>query len=201
MEKKGRDRIKFSNIDIFEFMGGVVKKHTRYHQSDFLIDKEMMIRATYSQEQQEKTFIWLCRTSGTWCLLERNVFLKDTSENKIFNFYAEQTDDLILAFVIEIKSKCGSPVTGDIYVLDHKKHYQHVKETSINAETVLLKYEHGERIQRADIPIDIYPDMGYGELKSIQYQPHSQKELSGLLSRERQERKRFKESDPYSYAL
>ena len=87
MAKRIKSNTKFSNVDILDFMKKVVEKHTRYYQSDFVIDKETLRRAAVRQEHQEKTFIWLCRTHGTWCLLERNVFLKDTSEYIKFNLY------------------------------------------------------------------------------------------------------------------
>ncbi len=79
-------KIRFSDIDTIRFMGRVVKIHTRHYQSDFDMDKEMLWGAA---GQQDKSFIWLCRTAGTWLLYERDVFLKGTSANNIFNFYAE----------------------------------------------------------------------------------------------------------------
>lgn len=62
-----------------------------------------------------------------------------------------------------------------------------------------MQYEHGYRTQSADDRISGYPDMEYGKLLSIQYQPHSQEELTDLLWSERQERGRFKEGNPSEY--
>ena len=72
MASRIKNRTKFSNVDILSFMGNVVQKHTKHYQSDFEIDREMLTEAADRQEQQDKTFIWLCRTAGTWLLLERN---------------------------------------------------------------------------------------------------------------------------------
>lgn len=102
MARRIKSRIKFSNVDILSFMGNVVQKHTKHYQSDFETDRKILTEAADRQEQQDKTFIWLCRTAGTWLLLERNTFLKDTREFNTFSFYAEQTSDLILAYVVEI---------------------------------------------------------------------------------------------------
>lgn len=49
-------------MDILEFMGQVVEKHTKHYQSDFEIDEKMLLEVVDRQEQQDKTFIWLCRT-------------------------------------------------------------------------------------------------------------------------------------------
>lgn len=199
MARRIKSNVKFSNVDILSFMGNVVQKHTRYYQSDFEIDKEILHRAAETQEQHDKTFIWLCRTAGTWLLLERNTFLKDTREFNTFSFYAEQTSTPILAYVIEITGGAKGSVVGNIYVLDYPEHYSHVRSVSLIAETAVMQYEHGCRTQSADERISGYPDMEYGKLQSVQCQPHSQEELAGLLWNERQERKCFKEGNPSAY--
>ena len=67
MVDMGKKNIKFSNINILEFMNQVVKKHTRHYQSDFEIDREILQEAAQRRERQDMTFVWLCRTCGTWC--------------------------------------------------------------------------------------------------------------------------------------
>lgn len=199
MANRIKSKVKFSNVDILAFMGNVVQKHTKHYQSDFEIDEKILREAADRQEQRDKTFIWLCRTAGTWLLLERNIFLKDTREFNTFSFYAEQTSDLILAYVIEVIGDAQDSVMGNVYVLDYPEHYSHVHSVSLKAETVVMQYEHGCRTQSADDRISGYPDMEYGKLQSVQYHPHSQEELTGLLWNERRERKCFKEGNPSAY--
>lgn len=187
MARRIKSMVKFSNVDILEFMGKVVEKHTQYYQSDFQIDEEILRKAAVSGKQQDKTFVWLCRTHGTWCLLERNVFLKGTRENSTFSFYMEQTREPVLAFVVEITSDVQNSITGNVYALDYAEYYKHVQSVSFNAETVLVQYEHGCRVRKADERIDGYPDTEYGRLVSVQYQPDSEEALIELLQRERQE--------------
>lgn len=199
MARRIKSRTKFSNVDILSFMGDVVQKHTRHYQSDFEIDKEILTKAADRQEQQDKTFVWLCRTAGTWLLLERNTLLKDTREFNTFSFYAEQTSDPILAFVVEVTGGAQGSVMGNIYALDYMAHYKHIQTASLKSETVVMQYEHGCRTKSADDRISGYPDMEYGKLLSVQYHPHSQEELRELLRNERQERKCFKEGNPSEY--
>lgn len=199
MAKRIKSKTKFNNVDILDFMKRVVEKHTCYYQSDFEIDKEILHRAAKKQEQQDKTFIWLCRTAGTWLLRERNVFLKGAREFNTFSFYTEQSSDLILAYVIEVTGGAKDSIIGNVYVLDYPEHYKHVQTVSLKAETVVMQYEHGCRTQSADDKISGYPDMDYGKLQSVQFQPHSQEELTELLWNERQERRRFKEGTPSAY--
>ena len=192
-------KMKFSDIDMIPFMGRVVQKHTRHYQSDFEIDKKMLRESAGRQDKQDNVFLWLCRTAGTWLLSERNVFLKDTSENNIFNYYAEQSSGSVLAFAVKVKKAVGDAVIGDIYVLDYPAHYRHIQSAGLSAETVILRYERGERIVKADAVPGACPDMEYGKLMSIRYLPHKQEELEELLWRERQERERYKEGNPDAF--
>ena len=125
-------KMKFSDIDMIPFMGRVVQKHTRHYQSDFEIDKKMLRESAGRQDKQDNVFLWLCRTAGTWLLSERNVFLKDTSENNIFNYYAEQSSGSVLAFAVKVKKAVGDAVIGDIYVLDYPAHYRHIQSVGLS---------------------------------------------------------------------
>ena len=191
--------IRFSDIDMIRFMGRVVQIHTRHYQSDFDIDKKILLEAAGQQDGQDQSFIWLCRTAGTWLLPERDVFLKGTNANDIFNFYVEQTSDPVLALAIKVKRAIADTVIGDIYVLDYPAHYRHIQSVGLSAETVMLQYERGERMMGVDAMPGSYPDMEYGELVSLRYLPHEQEDLKELLWRERQERERYEEGDPDAF--
>lgn len=193
------DHMKFSHVDLLAFMGYVVQKHTKHYQFDFEIDKEMLWTSMQQKETQDQTFLWLCRTAGTWLLPERDVFLRGTSENNTFRFYAEQSVDSIFAFAVRATDVVKSSIIGDVYVLDYRAYYTHVCNVSICTETVLLQYEHGIRIEKSDFAIKNYTDAEYGKLLSVQYQPHSQKKLEELLQKEQQERDKFPEGDPGIY--
>lgn len=196
-----KDKIKFCNVDLLAFMEQILQRHTKWYRSDFEIDKKMLWESTKQQEQQNCTFLWLCRMAGTWLLPERNILLRGTSENNTFNFYAEQKFDSILCFVVRITNVIKESLIGDMYILDYNEYHAHVCNVSICAETVLLQYEHGNRIEKADFIIKNYTDTEYGRLLSIQYHPQSQKELEELLKKEQQERNRFQEEDASSYIL
>ena len=198
MKNNNKNKVKFSNVDVLSFMSEVVQKHTKYYQSDFEIDKEILLEAADKQEQQDKTFVWLCRTHGTWCLHERDVFLKDTREYNTVRFYREQTTEPILAFIVEVISAATS-VIGNISVVDYSAYYNHVYTVSLATKTILFQYEHGCRIREAEATMNGYPDIEYGKLLSIQHQPYSQEELIRVLWKEQQERKRFVEGNPKKY--
>lgn len=199
MKNNSKNKVKFSNVDILSFMNEVVQRHTKYYASDFEIDKEILLEAAEKQEKQEKTFVWLCRECGTWCLQERDVFLKDTREYNTLKFYKEQTTEPILVFIIEVMNATATSVIGNVYALNYEEYFHHVVSTALPTKSILFQYERGCRIKDAEAIIDGYPDMEYGKFLSIQHQPYSQEQLAGVLRREKQERKCFIEGNQQEY--
>lgn len=194
-----QDQRCFRDIDIIGFMGRVVQRHTRHYQSDLQIDEMTLQRVAGCKEQQDVTFIWMCRTLGTWLLPERDVLLKGTSGNNIFTYYIEQTNAPVLVFAIKVMGIKGGLIIGDIYALDYPAYYDHVCSVMLKAETVILQYEHGIRIKRAEDMITSHPDAEYGRCLSIRYQPHQQEDLDRLLQREWREREHLRAGDADTY--
>ena len=192
-------QICFKGIDILGFMGRVVQRHMRHYQSDFQVDEMTLQRVAGCKEQQDVTFIWMCRTLGTWLLPERDVLLRGTSENNIFAFYVEQTDDPVLVFAIKVRGIKSGRIIGDIHALDYPAYYGHVCAVAVRAETVLLQYERGIRIKMADDTITSHPDADFGRYLSIRYQPHQQEDLDRLLQRVWEDRGCSSEGDVDTY--
>lgn len=186
---------KFRNVDILEMMGRIVDVHTAHYKLDYEIDKEMLKAAAGKKEEQDRIFLWMCRENGTWCLRERDVFLKDTREYNTFCFYAEQTGEPVLVYAVEAKGISDGIVAGDIYALDYSQHYEYVKKAAINPGSVTLVYENGERRQAVGKAVTGYGDDELGRFLSLEYQPDSPRELKELLWNERYRRGHFADGD------
>lgn len=182
---------KFENVDILKSLKAIMQTHTQHYQSDFEIDIETLKQAAKSQNPEDKKYLWLCRTSGTWCLRERDIFLKDSREYNTFCFYAEQTRDKILTYVVELTGIDRGKVTGNLYELDYLKHYQHVKDASLPMGNTKLVYEHGERTQEAEQRISGGADPALGKFLHFEEQPKDPAALRGILWDEQYHRDHF----------
>lgn len=182
---------KFENVDILKSIKAIMQTHTKHFQSDFDIDVETLKEAAKSQSPEDKKYLWLCRPAGTWCLRERDTFIKDTREHNTFCFYAEQTSDKILAYAVEVASVERGKVTGNLYELDYQKHYQHVKAASLPAGDTKLIYEQGERTQEAGQRISVNADSALGKLLYFEAQPKDPAALRGVLWDEQYNRDHF----------
>ena len=103
---------KFENVDILKSLKAVMQTHTEHFQSDFQIDVKILKQAAKSPNPEDKKYLWICRPAGTWCLRERDTFIKDTREHNTFCFYAEQTRDKILAYGSLWRTPTKQSLTG-----------------------------------------------------------------------------------------
>ena len=174
---------KFENVDILKSLKAIMQTHTQHYQSDFEIDIETLKQAAKSQNPED--------TSGTWCLRERDTFLKGSREHNTFCFYAEQSRDKILAYAMELTGIDRGKVTGNLYELDYQKHYQHVKDVSLLTGNTKLVYEHGERTQEAGQRISGDADPALGKFLHFEEQPKDPAALRGILWDEQYHREHF----------
>ena len=127
---------KFENVDVIASLEAIMKQNTAFYQSDFDIDKQILQKAAVSPVPEDKRLLWFSRPSGTCCFRERDVFLKDTRQHNTWRFYGEQTRDTILAYAVELTGTEQGKIKGNLYELDYPKHFKHVINVSVCADSV-----------------------------------------------------------------
>ena len=131
---------KFEQVDVLDSLEKIMLTNTEYYRSDFQYDKEILRAAARKQSADDRTYLWMSRPSGTWCLRERDTYLKDSREHNTWKFYGEQTRDKILAYVVEVTGITDGKVIGNLYPLDYQEHFRHVKECAISGDTSEMHY-------------------------------------------------------------
>ena len=186
---------KFEDVDVFASLEAILKQNTGFYQSDFDIDKQIIAEKAASPRKEDKTLLWLSRPSGTYCFRERDVFISDTAPHNTWRFYKEQTRDPILAYAVELTGTEDGKIKGNLYELDYEKHYERVKDNTVDAGTVTLVYEHGTREQPADQRFDGYPDPQLGKFERFEVQPKDPEALQSLVREEKESRDKLKPRD------
>jgi len=182
---------KLLNVNVLDIMQRIVDRHTKHYKTDFNYDAETIKESVLKPKQEDRTFIWLCRVSGTWLLRERDVFIQGTRENNTLRFYAGQAEDAILVYAIEASATDGSDVYGNIYGLNYRDFHDRVKTSAVPAGSIVLHYEHGQRIQPPSEHFGFYPDKEFGKFKRYEFMPESQEQLETALQKEKMYRSHF----------
>ena len=186
---------KFENVDVIASLEAIMKQNTAFYQSDFDIDKQILRKAAVSLIPEDKRLLWFSRPSGTCCVRERDVFLKDTRQHNTWRFYGEQTRDKILAYAVELTGTEQEKIKGNLYELDYLQHFREVIEKSIPADNYTLIYEHGERVQEAGRYFDGNPDPQLGKFERFEAQPNDLEALKALLREQQHSRKQHRPGD------
>ena len=195
---KGAGIKKFGEVDVLKTLGVIMETNTEYYKSDFEQDIKILTDAARKGKTaalRERTFLWMSRPCGTWCLQERDVFLKASQGYNVWTFYGEQTHDNILAYIVEVSGIEDGKVMGSLYELDYRKHFQHVKDTALPAEQIKSIYEHGTRIQEAGKNISRRDESQLGKLIFWEHLPNNPDDKEALLCRERRSRERLRLGD------
>ncbi len=192
MKKKELYGLKFEGVDLFDVMGSIVDSHVEHYRSDFDIDRQILLEAAGKKDRADRTWLWLCRTCGTWLLRERDVFICGTRENQTFRFYAEQSPEGVTAYAVEVSGMEGDAVIGNLYTLDYARHYRHVVSAAQKAGGILFVYEDGQKLKPADSHIYGCDDEDYGKFRHFEFQPESMDSLAQILAGERSRRNAFK---------
>lgn len=139
MSKAGKrvENVKFECVDIIDIMGRVLDVHTEHYRSDFDIDKKILWSASAKEERQDRTYVWMCRKSGTWLLRERDVYIRDTRENNTFRYYLEQTSEPVILLIVEVTGYTAHTVIGNLYTADYKGYYDHVMKEMLPVESIV----------------------------------------------------------------
>ena len=183
--------VKFEDVDVLDALGKIMELHTKHYKEDFDLDKELIAKMAISENTEDRRLLWMSRTCGTYTLREREVYLQDSYENKVWNFYHEQTKDPILAYALNLKGIRDGKVTGDICPLNYTAHVERTKLLTCPITQVTVFFEDGASsiIPYASRRQKINElSAEHGAPKSMYYAPESERELSAILSRERLKR-------------
>lgn len=115
-------------IEIIPFLSRVVQENTHAYQEDFDYDVRKITRAVQESNMEDRTFYWMSRPCGTWCVKERNVFLRETEEHAIWTYYESSrmeyapTESLLPAIGTEPPLEMCSPcITESRYSVSSRR--------------------------------------------------------------------------------
>lgn len=188
---------KHTEVDLYKALGGVVEKNTVFYKEDFEIDKQIIQRAAESDDPDEKRLLWLSRKSGTQCLNEREAFIRDTRDFNTWQFYAQQTDDHIIAFVVEPYFVQGKAAIGNLYEIDFREHAAEMAKKAVSVSEKEITFE-DSFITRTPFKVGWGTISGlieeHGNIVKQVSIPQDPEKLHDVLSEQRQKRYGLKEA-------
>lgn len=173
-------------ISLIAFLDEVVSRNTQHYKSDFELDAQKLRDALDSPNQDERVFYFMSRPNGTWCVLERDAFLRESDGYKIWTHYANMPAG-IEAYRIVITGQCGTAPMGYVVKLNYWEQVQRVIKAALPIENVELSFYSGEKVR---IPLEQYRRhreeifFEYGAIQNFRNCPQSEAELYRIISME-----------------
>lgn len=125
----------------------------------------------------------MSRRSGTWCLKEREVFLRDTGAFSTWTYYEKDAAE-IQAYRITVTGCREGTVIGDIFPLNYTEHVRRVKQNALSIQFVTASFQDGSIMTMEH---DEYCrgkaalQARHGKITEIVYSPKSEAELTHTL--------------------
>ena len=172
-----------SPIDLLPFLARVMEQNTRSYRSDFDFDVGTLTKASYALNREDRIFYWMSRPTGTWCVKEREVFLRETVAYSIWTHYAD-TPEGIKAYRVTVTGQREGRVVGLVHPLDYKEQVRRVQRDALPTVSMTIQYEDGHTITVPcqDDPKGIATILpGHGGVRHIRYAPENEAELQEAI--------------------
>lgn len=96
---------------------------------------------------------------------------------------------------MELTGKVGGKIRGNLYELDYPQHFRHVAAEAVQADTIILHYEKGNREQAASLYFDGPPDPKLGAFLRYEAKPNEPENLREVLRQEQKGREQLAPGD------
>lgn len=177
--------------DILTFLEKVVQKNTVAFSEDFNVDRIVLQASTQETDMEHRSFLWLSRPHGTWCVPEREAFLRGSSAYDVWTFYADQPKG-IMAYRIVVDGFRDSKLAGRVVPLDYAKQVQRVVKSALPIAKVQYR-DKDEYLCECRYSTFCHDVMRSEKgIHDIRYVPESEAELQKLLSLEHRMEKQDK---------
>lgn len=181
-------------IDLLDFLSRVVLENTRAYQSDFEQDVKTLVRAAEETNMENRVFYWMSRPCGTWCVKEREVFLRDSEAYHIWTHY-EAMPEGIRAYRVVVTGRQDGRIIGDVYPFHYREQVQRVMQAALPIAIVEAAYPNG---YTAAMTHDEFKKCKgrlydrYGRPERIRYAPENEAELTKQIMLEHRFQKGWK---------
>ena len=117
-------------------------ENTTSYREDFAQDVAILKEAANSTKIEDRTFYWLSRPCGTWCIKEKDIFLKDSLPYNIWTYY-ESEHEHIKAFRVVIERTEGRKLIGQLIPFDYGANIQRIRKAALPIWSISGEYVDG----------------------------------------------------------
>ena len=174
--------------DILHTLSKVLSENTTSYQSDFEFDVNTLLESADKPKKEDRTYYWLSRPCGTWCLKEKKVFLKGSGAYNIWTHYDVEHESF-RAFRVVVEEKDGNRLMGEVIPFDYGESVKRIQKAAL--PYVYISGEFGDGTTFSKMPYAEYASdeflrvrVQHGGLKRCELYPENEDELKLRIAQE-----------------
>lgn len=187
--------LKFENVDIEKCLRSVMEKNTKHYQSDFDFDVGTFQHIAQAPAANKLVLYWMSRPSGTWCFMERDLFIRDSQAFHTWQYYKDSRDT-ILSYAVEITGMSAEGhIMGNLYTQDYREVTKHLECAAQNAASVSIRFEGQSEPMKFSYTdyknnsLSIHAR--FGKAETFRLEPEDPLLLKDILQKEKMNRQKF----------
>ena len=177
---------KLINVNVIDVLSQISKINTKHYQeTDFAFDTEIFREAAISDKDEQKHFIWITRRCGTNTLRESRIFVEDSYDRNVLEFYLE--NEQVFAYYVDITGlDKNNNVIGNIYECNLHELNDLLKNNSFKTKSYVYYFEN-ETVTREEDEYNydwlssVKESNEFGKYLGYDIEVHDEYELKNLL--------------------
>ena len=188
---------KLVNVNVIDVLSQIWNINTKHYQEkDFELDNEIFREAAISDKDEQKHFIWITRRCGTNTLRESRIFVEDSYDRNVLEFYLE--NEQVFAYYVDITElNKNNNIIGNIYECNLHKLNDLLKNNSFKTKSYVYYFENETVTREDEYNYDwlssVKESNEFGKYLGYDIEVHDEYELKNLLQKFRKERTKQKE--------
>ena len=166
--------------DILSYLAEVVKQNTRAYAADFDYDAKRLWDSAQETDMERRSFLWMSRPCGTWCVPERETYLQNSRAYKTWTFYADQPNG-IKAYRIVVEGIRDGKLAGKVIPIDYAKQVRRVMQSALPVAKIQYR-DKDEYFCENSYHAFMNSALPYEDgIHDIRYVPESEAELTRIM--------------------
>ena len=177
-----------ARIKLDSFLSEITQQNTKSYRDDLSYDLDKLHIAAREPKMEDRSFYWMSRPHGTWCVKERDVFLRESYAYHIWTHYGADAEHIrAYRIVVTGAEKNDTRTYGEVYPINYAEQLPRIQAAALPVKQVEIHLT-DDTIQM--IRFDSWKakewEITHGTpgLKYIRFLPESEAELTAAIMME-----------------
>ena len=174
-----------ARIELDSFLSEITQENTKSYRDDLSYDLDKLYIAAREPKMEDRSFYWMSRPHGTWCVKERDVFLRDSHAHRIWTYYGEDAEHIRAYRIVVAKAGENDTHTyGEVYPINYAEQIPRIQKAALPVDRVEIHFT-DDKIETVSYSTWIQKrweiERGTPALKYIRFLPESESELTAAI--------------------